>query len=273
MSWAASKWAIQQQVGSAAGKAVLLVLAEAANQKTHSCYPSQKTIATRAEISERSVWGAMNELAEAGLITRRRRPGKGGHRASDMITLAVGQVARCAGRAGDQLASSAGRTGATQLATGERPTRKSSASQPAPVAGEPVSLEPGSKNEGVPPSTLDDAFRRLVAAFPERTASPLAPSALERDRRRALPILEAAIAAGDSADSIVSGAETYGHSSKVGRGYAENLSTWLARKGWRDGPEEERQQPAPRAGARARGRLGGGFLDYAMARASERGET
>jgi len=139
MSVVAVKWAVNQRAGSASAKAVLFVLAEAANSRTGACYPSQATIAERAELAPRSVWEAMRELERGGLIRRSARRDRRGHRTTDLITLNMGgQLASPATRDDEpQLALDATRDDEPQLATDAVPTRSSCESLLAPGAKEP----------------------------------------------------------------------------------------------------------------------------------------
>lgn len=90
MSWQASKWAVQQKTGSIPAKAVLLVLAEAADAKAHSTTLSTATLATRTDASRRTVIKALADLTELGLIRRARRSNAStGTRMADEITLQV----------------------------------------------------------------------------------------------------------------------------------------------------------------------------------------
>lgn len=154
MSWQASKWAVKHTAGSAAAKAVLMVLAEAAATKGATCYPSHATIAERAELSERCVWQAMADLVAAGLIERTARRDRAGHRTTDLIHLRIDQPARDAVRQVEpQPAADATREprptrtscGQAELgltANGAQPTRTSCETLPAPGAEEPVRREP-----------------------------------------------------------------------------------------------------------------------------------
>jgi hypothetical protein len=90
MSIAAMAWAKRQKTGSATRKAVLMAIADYADA-AGSCWPSQRAIMEETELSERAVRNALAELADAGLLNRveRRRPD--GSRASDMLTLNMGE--------------------------------------------------------------------------------------------------------------------------------------------------------------------------------------
>lgn len=136
-----------------------MVLAEAADIKGASCYPSHATVAARAELSERCVWQAMANLQAARLITRQARRDKRGHRTSDLITIQLGrQLAAPAIRDAepltaqdavrthtDQPAADATREGECLTANDAPPTRTSCKSLTAPGAEEPVRSEPVSE--------------------------------------------------------------------------------------------------------------------------------
>ena len=79
--------AARAQVSDAYEKAVLLILAEAADGLTCQTYIGQSTIAERCSISRRKVVSVMTSLEASGLIQRKRRSKENGHRSSDLITL------------------------------------------------------------------------------------------------------------------------------------------------------------------------------------------
>lgn len=75
-----------RQTGNASRKAVLLVLADYADE-LWSCWPSQQRLADETELGVRTVRRVLAELEDAGLIHRKMRRGEGGHRSSDRIVL------------------------------------------------------------------------------------------------------------------------------------------------------------------------------------------
>jgi hypothetical protein len=87
-------WAARIEYGTAFDKAVLLVLAEAANGETGQTWIGQDTIAARARVSVRKVVSVMAALEKDGLIARKKRFLDNGNRTSDLIT--VRPSARCA---------------------------------------------------------------------------------------------------------------------------------------------------------------------------------
>ena len=86
MSIQAVAWAISQRVGSPTGKALLICLANYANERGE-CWPSQRTIAHEAELSRRTAITWLNRLEKGGFIIRKRRQSKDGFRTSDLVTL------------------------------------------------------------------------------------------------------------------------------------------------------------------------------------------
>lgn len=117
-----------RKTGSATRKAILLVLADYADE-AWSCWPSQERIAWETELGERTVRRTLTELEADGLIRRVARRGAGGHRTSDRTVLVETAIralpARAAGRA-HQPATVAGCQPATddsQPATDDNPNR------------------------------------------------------------------------------------------------------------------------------------------------------
>lgn len=91
MSSQAVAWAIVHKAGGMSAKAVLLSLANYANEYGE-CWASQATIAEGAECSVRQVRRILGDLAERGLIERERRGGAGMGRDTDMIRLRMREL-------------------------------------------------------------------------------------------------------------------------------------------------------------------------------------
>ena len=91
MSSQAVAWAIVHQAGGMSAKAVLLSLANYANEYGE-CWASQATIAEGAECSVRQVRRILSDLADRGLIERERRGGAGKGRETDMIRLRMREL-------------------------------------------------------------------------------------------------------------------------------------------------------------------------------------
>lgn len=93
MSHKAFTWAAEQRAGGPGPKAVLLVLADRADEN-HSCYPGQDLIAYETEQSVRTVRRQLKDLEDRGLIIRERREDVRGHRTSDRYILPVNVTVR-----------------------------------------------------------------------------------------------------------------------------------------------------------------------------------
>jgi DNA-binding transcriptional ArsR family regulator len=113
MTWETLAWAKAQRTGSVGRKAVLMALAEYADER-HSCFPSQETLAHDTEQSVRTIRTHITDLVEADLVTVERRGGTGagsmGNRYVLNVTgegnrqkLPVGQPANGGGATGNLL--------------------------------------------------------------------------------------------------------------------------------------------------------------------------
>ncbi|NJM30697.1 MAG: helix-turn-helix domain-containing protein [Rhizobiales bacterium] len=169
MSIQAVAWAISQRVGSPTGKALLICLANYANEKGE-CWPSQTTIAREAELGERATRDWLQKLEAQGLITRTRRNRRDGSRTSDLFQLAIGakvavetdQPAKTADRK-IQAANPAGRPG-----TRRRGVRHQ-------VPGNEPSLDPSIESSSLPskgpakePERRKGGFYQFWEEWPEQ---------------------------------------------------------------------------------------------------------
>lgn len=93
MSNKAISWAYDQQTGSPARKAVLLVLADDANSDG-LCFRGQTTIADRTELHRVTVNKALKDLEEMGFVSTRQRRRKNGSRTSNEYQLHLDKVAQ-----------------------------------------------------------------------------------------------------------------------------------------------------------------------------------
>jgi hypothetical protein len=73
MSYDAQSWARKIVAGNGVRKAVLMSIANRANDADGACWPSQKRIAAETEFCERAVRNALADLEEMGLIRREKR--------------------------------------------------------------------------------------------------------------------------------------------------------------------------------------------------------
>lgn len=91
MSFQAMSWALKQRTGSPSGKALLMALANYADEDG-TCFPGQERLAEETEQSLDSVQRRLKELESLGLITRERRGGDGSGRSSDRYRLHLTQL-------------------------------------------------------------------------------------------------------------------------------------------------------------------------------------
>ena len=70
MSGKAVTWAAKQTAGGPTAKCVLLIIADAYNERWGRAWPSRDTIAARAELSVKSVTRALDRLEADGLLDR-----------------------------------------------------------------------------------------------------------------------------------------------------------------------------------------------------------
>ncbi len=144
MSIQAVAWAISQRVGSPTGKALLICLANYANEKGE-CWPSQTTIAREAELGERATRDWLQKLEAQGLITRTRRNRRDGSRTSDLFQLAIAAKVEVAA---SQPAKSAGRKSQAANPAGRPGTRRRGVRHQVP--GNEPSLDPSSESSSLP---------------------------------------------------------------------------------------------------------------------------
>ncbi|SEJ57465.1 Helix-turn-helix domain-containing protein [Pseudomonas linyingensis] len=90
MSFAALDWAWKVRTGNAGRKAVLMALAQFADEDG-VCYPGQETLATHTELSARSVRDHLAQLEADGLLVRtERRWADSKKRRTDLYQLQIG---------------------------------------------------------------------------------------------------------------------------------------------------------------------------------------
>lgn len=199
MSLAMMTWAFAQRGLRPSEKVVLLALADYANDEGY-CFPGQVSIATKADLSERTVRDTLKRLEDAGLleITERRRDD--GYRTSNGYRLLTSP----AEVAGDQISPAESRQSHRQTAAGQEPSV------------EPSDIPPTPKAE-------DDGFDAVWAAWPRKDGKLAAQKAWRRlsaaKRAEILPMLVA---------------HANGHRQHTEPRYIPHLSTWLNGERWDD---------------------------------------
>lgn len=129
-------WAKRITVGGQTRKAVLLLLADHADDKGRA-WPSQGTVAAILEMSERTVRGAIKDLTDAGIIARKPRWRDDGTRGTDILRFDMDLVNRNELPVINQPANGAKSTGKRCQINRQMPP-----SLPAPVAGNTSQGEP-----------------------------------------------------------------------------------------------------------------------------------
>jgi len=102
MSFQAMSWAVKQKVGNATGKAILLMLANYADQDG-VCFPSQEKLAVECECARQTVSRFLNDFESRGLISRVQRRRQDGYRTSDEIKLSLDAVQLSAAKSDDKV--------------------------------------------------------------------------------------------------------------------------------------------------------------------------
>jgi hypothetical protein len=257
MSLEAMLWAKKVRTGTASRKAVLLVLADYADESAE-CFPGQKLIAAETELGERTVRRLLAELEEVGLLERTERRRDDGYRTSDRIRLVLGHPGLPAKLAGSD--------GPTSPASDDTLTGHLQQTSPANMAGQESTVGTDRGTDSTPPTppvavTLDlgtssvhipataAPFDRFWTAYPRHEGKRTALAAFERACRRADP------------EAIVAGALRYRNDPNREGQFTAHPSTWLNRDGWDDDPLP------PRAGRRT---AGGDGLRRAAEVASQR---
>jgi pyocin large subunit-like protein len=189
--WAAPNWAASLRVGDVALKAVLLLLANYADEN-YSCYPSQQRIADETEQSERTVRRQVDLLTEAGLIRREARYNHKGKRTSDRYFLQLGATATK-----EDIAAAKARIEARKGSTSQPLPDSVTGSDSAPSTGHQVS-DSGSdyrtpeavttgQNAGVLPDTSDRGIPKESPSNPQTSTTSAADASNEADATGSLP--------------------------------------------------------------------------------------
>lgn len=193
--WAAPNWAASLRVGDVALKAVLLLLANYADEN-YSCYPSQQRIADETEQSERTVRRQVDLLTEAGLIRREPRYDGKGKRTSDRYYLQLGATATKA----DIVAAKA-RIEARKGSTSQELPDSVTGSEIAPTTGHQVSgsgddyrtqdAPTTGQNAGLLPDTSDRGIPKESPSNPQTSTTSAAEASNDADASGSLPGLSA----------------------------------------------------------------------------------
>jgi biotin operon repressor len=226
MSVQARSWAKSLKTGSPSSKAVLLAVADYADEHGE-CWPSQLRLAEDTELSERAVRDALRYLQARGFLVRERRRRSDGYRAADRITLTMGEPHRQELPVSPTLPAG----GADLTGTTRQTYRQEASTLPAGAAG-PTTFEP-SKNhqeesERVREPARDPDFvvehEAFWFAYPNQVGKPASLEAFIEARRSGVPL-----------DVLVEGARHYWHTKPPDRQWL-NPATFLRQHRWLDKP-------------------------------------
>lgn len=230
MSWATLAWARDARTGSPGRKAVLMTLAEYADE-ANSCFPSQQLLADATEQSVRTVRSHLAELEAMGLLRREHRGNGAGGRTSDRYYLLV----HAANPAGNPTPLPADRVGVTGNPNGGY---RQPVAEEQPLLEPPLAEPPTTR---AAPATDADGFDAFWHHYPRHTA--------KGEARKAWP---AAVRAAGNVHTIVQGAQRFAADPNRDPAYTPHPATWLRAERWADDPLPPRgQQANGRAPARA----------------------
>jgi Helix-turn-helix domain len=246
MSYDAQSWARKLVTGNGVRKAVLMSIANRANDADGACWPSQRRIAAETEFCERAVRNALADLEETGLIRREKRKDT-----TDLIYLVmedpgdgstVKPPASPAGTGGGR--SRASSTQRHQIALSAArdagDARNQTPAPAAPDAGTPrhemptnLSVEPitepiketTKKGRGPAAPFPADAFDQFWALYPHKIGKGYARSLFKKLADTGTVEFE----------TLVSGVRFYIKTKPADRPWC-NPSTWLNQERWEDQP-------------------------------------
>lgn len=212
-------------------KVVLTALCHRTDDKTHSTYVGQQTVADMIGSSPDFVRRALRELEAVGVISRTRRNGQGGYRTSDLTTVNTSYPAESQQGAAP-----------TRPSTYEADSPDLTGSQPSPIqttaGAEEITQLDHSEDHS---DSVADAFERAWKSWPRRAGRKAARNAFTKAAQTRDPrTLE---------DDIRQHGLAYARSEREVR-WIPLLSTWLRGERWDDDlpvPPVADSTPAPRA--------------------------
>lgn len=228
MSTTALTWAFGQATGSPVTKAVLVALADQADDATYACYPGQELISARTELGGRTVRRALKDLELAGFLTRERRFDSLGHRTSDWyilpVMITVGKVKPYRPERPVARAAS-GRSVQSLPATQAVPTGRSgqvTRSEPS-VEPEEENSAPTAKNKKPSP------FEQFWDVYPRKAGKAVAETKFKLALTKA------------SFEEILAGAVRLRDDPNRDPEFTAHPSTWLFQGRWADDPLPDRR--------------------------------
>lgn len=223
MSGHALSWAYKQTTGSAAAKAVLVKLADNAND-AGVCWPSIERIATETELGRRTVNRKLKELEEAGFLSVRPRR-EGQRQATNVYQLHLNSQGARAAPSTSQSANGAlqGATGASQGVTDD--TLRVSGWHPNPHREPPLEEPPREPPSVSLPAKRDseEGFERWWSHVPKKVGKGAARRAYANALKKAI------------AEVLLDKMKLYA-AARAGQDphYTKHPATWLNAECWLD---------------------------------------
>jgi hypothetical protein len=241
-------WALGVQLGGPGEKAVLMALANYADEN-NDCYPSQERLARETCQGVRTVQRHLATLQERGLIVKRARGGSGGGRWNNWYRLMVGaQPANLAPSSGGYPPSATGLPatggGSYPPPVAQEPSLEPPLSEPPPEktpspdgdgAPDELALIPASKptpaqTRAMTDASLSDEFEnQFWPAYPRKVGKHAALAVYRRVRRK-----------GATVDDVMAGVHRFAaEKAHTEARFIAHPATWLNAGRWLDTPEED----------------------------------
>lgn len=213
---------------------VLLALADAAEDRTRTCYPGVEGLAAKSRLSERQVQYCLQRLREVGVITVQRN-------ASPVKTnlYRISEVAQWA-NVRDAIIAPHGVRPETQSATDRYEVDCVSDTQLVAPKPSVTSEEPSDLFGSIEPHSdaceikieKSDRFAEFWTAFPKKAGKPAAQKAWQKAIKKTDP------------EKIIAAAKVYANSETVQRGFIKHAQGWLNDERFND---PDLQPPPPKA--------------------------
>jgi len=230
MSIQAMTWALQIRTGSPKKKAVLLVLADYADE-SGTCFPGHRRIADATEMSVRSVIRVLNELETSGFLTTEKRRSDSGQQATNRYILNLQGDRPTLGQS-DTICHSGQGSRVTKSPVQSDKTGHSRVTTVS-LAKEPP-VEPSDRTEGdmsaKPTRSPEDWFEEMKRLYPKRPKDQGWKSA----RRKFL----LAVRRGVDPELIIAGVRRYAAAVKAngeyGTEFVKMAQTWMHGEFWNE---------------------------------------
>lgn len=182
------------------------VLARYADKETHKAFPSRGTLAKRLRCSSKSVDRAIQELIDAGLLSKEQR-------FNSSLVFTIHTVSPPTSRGVDTTVQGGWTPTSRGVDTGDDLTRTTEL--------EPKELEP-----------LNSLFDQFWSIYPKKADKPVARRAFEKALKRT------------TAEVILNGAQSYRDDPNREQRFTKNPSSWLNADAWENEPLPSKEKLA-----------------------------